>query len=136
MSGQLVVWPIPSVGMTEDELAEQRRRGYYLRIAREWRGATLAAAAEAAGLADSSGSSVSLWERGERPIPLVRLKRLADYYQVPLAFLMTPEQTDLERLQAAVLEASELERAEREQAPEPRREAAAKPAAARRTRSA
>lgn len=73
-------------------------------------GLTLAAAAHAAGLSAGSGSTVSRWEDGSRPIKVMHLERLARAYGVPIDFLMHPDMTDDERLEAAAADAAVLER--------------------------
>lgn len=79
---------------------------------RERRGESLKSAALAAGLAQTSGSTVSLWERGEREISVRELRRLAKFYEVPEAFFTEPPMTDEERLEAALADAGALERAD------------------------
>jgi len=96
--------------MTDDEATAARRRGYWLRLARERADLTLAAAAEAAGLRSGSGSTVSLWEGGQRAIKVTHLIRLARRYRVPVSVFMTPEMTDEERLDEAIRSASAAER--------------------------
>ena len=107
-----MLWRLPSGAVTDDEGTRQRRRGYWLRRARERAGFTLAAAAEIAGLSPGSGSTVTRWEKGERPIQVIHLERLAHAYGVPIAFLMRPEPTDDERLDEAIQSASDAERAD------------------------
>jgi len=96
--------------MTDNESLQQIRRGYWLRQARDRKRITLAGAAHAAGLADTSGSTVSHWEDGSRPIKVVHLERLAAAYGVPVEFFMHPMATDDERLDLAIAVASGLER--------------------------
>jgi transcriptional regulator with XRE-family HTH domain len=98
--------------VTDDEARQQTRRGYWLRRARDRAGLTLSAAAEAAGLSAGSGSTVTHWEKGERPIKVIHLERLARAYGVPVAFFMRPERTDDERLDEAIQSASAAERAD------------------------
>lgn len=95
--------------MTDDEDLQQVRRGYWLKLAREQSGFTLAAAAKAAGLADSSGSTVSLWEAGQRSIKVIQMERLARAYGVPSTLFLTPGKTDEERLREAIDAASAFE---------------------------
>ncbi len=122
--------------MNDDESLQQRRRGYWLRRARDRAGFTLAAAAEAAGLSAGSGSTVNRWEVGERPIKVIHLERLARAYQVPLSFLMRPEPTDDERLDEAIQSASAAERADWAAAGDPARAAGGERADEPRRRSA
>lgn len=107
-----MLWRLPSGAVTDNEGIRQLRRGYWLRRARERAGLTLAAAAEAAGLSPGSGSTVTRWEKGERPIQVIALERLAHAYGVPIDFLMRPEPTDDERLDEAIQSASDAERAD------------------------
>jgi transcriptional regulator with XRE-family HTH domain len=98
--------------VTNEEDLHARRLGYWLRRVRERRGESLKSAAIAAGLASTSGSTVSLWERGEREISVRELRRLAKFYEVPESFFTTPPMTDEERLEAALADAGALERAD------------------------
>lgn len=93
----------------EDEDLVHRRRGWWIRVAREQRGLTLAAFAEALGYADGQGT-VSLWEKGLRPVPSSKFPAIADLLNLPDRFLVRPPSTDEERLEAAVRAAEELER--------------------------
>lgn len=74
------------------------------------RGETLESAALAVGLASTSGSTVSYWERGKRPIKVQQLRRLARFYGVPESFFTDPPKTDDERLAEALADAATLER--------------------------
>lgn len=105
-------------------------------MARTNKGATVGAAAEAAGLGPKSGGVVSRWEKGERPISLARLRRLADFYGVPFEFLATPDPTDEERLAEAIRSATAAERADWEAEQDPARGADDEPDAGPRRRSA
>lgn len=98
--------------MTDDEAITQRRRGHWLLMARRRKGATVLAAAKAAGLGAKSGGVISRYESGARPISLMRLRRLANFYGVPFTFLANPELTDEERLEGAIRSASDAERAD------------------------
>lgn len=105
-------------------------------MARKRKGATVTAAAVAAGLSKNSGGHVSRWESGERAISLVRLRRLANFYGVPFDSLATPELTDEERLEEAIQSASDAERADWAQEPVRVPEGGDAPGAAPRRRSA
>jgi transcriptional regulator with XRE-family HTH domain len=94
--------------MTSEEDAEAVRRGYWLRRARDNAGITLSDAAVTAGLSAGSGSTVSLWERGQRPIKVHQMKRLALRYGVPVTLFTDPPMTDDERLREAIAEATRL----------------------------
>ena len=109
---QSFLWRLPSAAMTDFEDLEARRRGYWLRRARDNVGVTLADAAVTAGLAAGSGSTVSLWERGQRPIKVIQLTRLARRYGVPVTLFTNPPMTDDERLALAIVDAQALERAD------------------------
>lgn len=86
--------------MTRDEeLRTHRRRGWWIRIAREGRGITLAALADALGYQDGQGT-VSMWERGARPVPSGKFPAIAQLLDLPAAYLVTPPTTDEERLEA------------------------------------
>lgn len=136
MPGQIVLWRLPSGAVSDDESLVQRRRGYWLRLARERAGFTLSAAAEAAGLSAGSGSTVTRWEQGERPIKVIHLERLARAYRVPVSSLMRPERTDDERLDEAIAAASDAEREDWAEERPQRLGAAAAPVDERRRRSA
>ena len=88
--------------MTQDEIAaERRRRGYWLRMAREHAAKdggpiTQAAAAEAIGLSKRSGSAISDLEKGIRDAKSTELTRLARLYGVPVQWFSEPRPTDLE----------------------------------------
>jgi transcriptional regulator with XRE-family HTH domain len=98
-----------SVPMTEDELAAlRRRRGYWLRLAREQANMDQNSVARELGMSARSGTSVLAWEKGKRSPSMDQLDRLARIYGVPLATFTEPRPTDEEWLQglaAAALEA-------------------------------
>jgi transcriptional regulator with XRE-family HTH domain len=95
--------------MTDDESLQQTRRGYWLKRARARATLTLSAAAHAAGLSKTSGSTVSHWEDGSRPIKVMHLERLASAYGVPVEFFLRPPVTDDERLDLAAGGVADLE---------------------------
>lgn len=109
MFTQPMLWRLASAAMTDQEDLDARRRGYWLRRARNNRGITLSDAAVTAGLSAGSGSTVSLWESGARPIKVVQMKRLAIRYGVPVGLFTDPPMTDDERLAAAIADAAALE---------------------------
>lgn len=82
---------------------------------------TLSDAAITAGLKPTSGSTVSLWESGQRPIKVIQLTRLAKRYGVPVSMFTDPPITDDERLDAAIADAAALEREDWEREQEPSR---------------
>jgi transcriptional regulator with XRE-family HTH domain len=79
------------------ELLVHRRRGWWIRVARERRGITLAALAEAMGYTEGQGT-VSLWERGLRPVPSGKFPAIARELGLAPRFLVNPPATDEERL--------------------------------------
>lgn len=110
MLGQALLWRLPSAAMTAEEDLHAVRLGYWLRRVRVQRGETLKSAAVAVGLAATSGSTVSFWERGLRPITVQQLRRLAHFYGVPDTLFTDPPMTDDERLALALADAATLER--------------------------
>lgn len=122
MLAQELLWRLPSAAMTDEEDRHAHRLGYWLRRVREERRETLSSAAMAVGLASTSGSTVSLWERGMRPITVMQLRRLAHFYRVPESFFTHPPKTDEERLAEALADAAALERQDWAQAREGDRE--------------
>lgn len=124
---------------TDPEL-ERRRRGFWLRIARERANLSQASAAKELGLSGQSKSTMSAWESGTREPKASMLARMARLYGVPMDMLANPAPTAHEvidrRLDEIVSEASALERADwaRDQATRPAAED--EPGAEPRTRSA
>ena len=118
MLAQGLLWRLPSAAMTTEEELHSQRLGYWLRRVRLRRDETLESAAIASGLAPTSGSTVSMWERGLRPIKVQQLRRLARFYAVPEEFFIDPPMTDEERLSNALADAEELEREDWESGPE------------------
>lgn len=110
MLSQMALWRLASVAVTSEEELQARRLGYWLRRVRERRGESLKSAAIAAGLAASSGSTVSMWEHGRREISVQQLRRLARFYAVPVRLFTDPPMTDEERLDGALADAAALER--------------------------
>lgn len=103
---KIVPLRLASVLMTEDErAAERRRRGYWLRLAREHAGPgggvlNQAVAAKAIGLSEKSGSAISDIEKGHRDASATELTILARLYGVPVSWFIEPKETDLEHLLA------------------------------------
>ena len=75
----------------------RRRRGWWLRQARERTGMTQLAVAHELGL--STGTAVVHWEKGERDPSVAQLALLADLYGVPVETFTKPETTAEERLE-------------------------------------
>lgn len=93
----------------EDEQLVHRRRGWWIRVARERHGMTLATLAEMLGYVDGQGT-VSLWEKGLRPVPSSKFTAIANLLGLPDRYLVRPPVTDEERLDAAVRAAGDAER--------------------------
>lgn len=87
-----------------------RRRGWWMRVARERKGLKLTAAAELLGYAKGSIGTLSRWESGDRPVPSAMLVRAADIYGVPETVFTRPEPTDIDRLDEIVRLANDHER--------------------------
>lgn len=102
---------VSAVMATEDEQqAMRRRRGYWIKRARERKGLTLQYVAVALGYSDNSLSTPSLWESGKRPVPSDKMEPLSRLLSLPPRFLVSPPLTDEELLDQAVRDAEELER--------------------------
>lgn len=82
--------------------AYRRRRGHWLRVARQRSGLTLKEVAQELGYSLRSSTTIKLWEDGERDPSDVRLRRLAEVYRVPVEVFTDPDETDVERLDARV----------------------------------
>ncbi len=109
-------------GSMPDDSIYNRRLGFWLRMARERAGKSQAGAAQHLNLSASSKSTVSDWENGARPPKLNQLRRLAEYYGVPLVVFTDPEPTPEERIDEIVRLAGVAERRGAELEPEPVRE--------------
>lgn len=90
VSGNKLSLRLLSAAMNADEQLYFRRQGAWLRIAREWSGKSQAGAAEYLGLSKKSKSSVSDYENGVTPAPVLVLRRLAEWYGVPLTLFTEP----------------------------------------------
>lgn len=100
-----------SVPMTEDELATiRRRRGYWLRLAREHANMDQNSVARELGMSPKSGTSVLAWEKGTRSPSADQLHQLARIYGVPLSTFTEPRPTDEDWLDELVRETGALER--------------------------
>lgn len=120
----------------EDQAAERRRRGYWIQRARKRKGFTLDYVAQMMGYSGKSLSTPSLWESGKRPVPSDKLGPLARLLDLPPDFLVSPQMTDDERLDAAVRDAEALERQDSERVSARRPQAAVVRAVGPRRRSA
>lgn len=97
--------------MTEDEIATiRRRRGYWLRLARERADMDQNSVARELGMSPKSGTSVLAWEKGTRSPSIDQLQQLALIYGVPVSTFTEPQLTDEERLDQLVAGAGALER--------------------------
>ena len=67
----------------EEQLAARKRRGYWVRRARERKGLTLKEVAAALGYSGNSLSTPSLWEAGKRQVPGDRMEPLARLLSLP-----------------------------------------------------
>ena len=90
--------------MGTDAAADNERRGFWLRMARERANLTQAAVAGLLGLSSESKSTMSAWEAGRREPRLRYLKEMARLYGVPLEMFTDPEPTALERIDARLEE--------------------------------
>jgi transcriptional regulator with XRE-family HTH domain len=68
----------------------------------------LAAFADALGYSDGQGT-VSLWEKGARPVPSGKFPQIVELLGLPDSYLVNPPETDPERLEADQRAASALE---------------------------
>ena len=93
-----------------EQLAVRKRRGYWIRRARERHGYTLQFVASRLGYSDKSISTVSRWEDGLRQVPSDKIEPLSRLLSLPAKFLVSPPETDDERLDQAVRDAEALER--------------------------
>lgn len=85
--------------MADDELAlQRRRRGYWLRLARERANLDQNSVAAQLGMSAKSGTSVLAWEKGTRSPNVDQLHQLARLYSVPVQVFMEPQPTDEEWL--------------------------------------
>lgn len=114
-----------SVPMTGDELATiRRRRGYWLRLARERAEMDQNSVAHELGMSAKSGTSVLAWEKGTRSPLMDQLDKLARIYSVPVSTFSEPRPTDEEWLDQLVRDVGELEREDWEAGERRRRPAA------------
>lgn len=104
-----------SADMADDELYA-RRLGFWLRMARERAGKSQGGVAEFLGFSKKSKSSISDYENGVTVPALPVLRRLAEWYGVPLGVFTDPQPTPEERLDEIVRLAEEQERGEWESA--------------------
>jgi len=87
---------------TNDAALYRKRRGNWLRVARERAGLNLDQVAVEMGFSLRSKSTISKWEKGERDPSDVNLRHVAEIYGVPIEVFTEPDETDEERLAARV----------------------------------
>jgi transcriptional regulator with XRE-family HTH domain len=84
--------------MDADEQLYARRLGFWLKAARERSGKSQQGAAEFLGFSSKSKSTISDYENGVTIPALRMLKRLAEWYGLPLETFTEPDPTPEERL--------------------------------------
>jgi transcriptional regulator with XRE-family HTH domain len=84
--------------MADERSIERKRRGFWLREARDRKGLKQGDVAQRLGYSDKSASTIKKWESGERDVPTGHLARLALLYEVPAEVFVHPEPTAEERL--------------------------------------
>ena len=85
--------------MTTASAIETKRRGFWLRVARERANLSQEAVAKEIGLSSTSKSTMSAWENGTRDPKLRHLTAMARLYGVPVAVFMEPTATATELLE-------------------------------------
>jgi transcriptional regulator with XRE-family HTH domain len=95
--------------MATDESRTHRRRGWWIRVARDRKGIKIEDLAKSLGYKDGKGT-VSLWESGARPVPSGKFPVLQELLELPDRYLVKPPETDEERLGAAIRIAADAER--------------------------
>lgn len=87
---------------TDDTAIYRRRRGHWLRVARQAKGLTLKEVAKEMDYSLRSSSTIKLWEDGKRDPSDVQLRRVAGVLGVPVEVFTDPDETDEERLQGKI----------------------------------
>ncbi len=87
---------------SEDTSTYRRRRGHWLRVARQRAGLTLKQVAAAMDYSQRSQTTIKLWEDGERDPSDVQLRRLAGVLGIPVEVFTDPDETDDERLERKI----------------------------------
>jgi transcriptional regulator with XRE-family HTH domain len=85
--------------MATASIIEAKRRGFWLRVARERANLTQEAVAQELGLSSRSKSTMSAWETGSRDPKLRYLNAMARLYGVPVSVFMEPDPTAEESLE-------------------------------------
>lgn len=80
--------------------AEDERRGFWLRMARERANLSQPGAARMLGLSDKSASTLSMWEAGTREPSPSKLRAMADLYDVPIRLFYDPPPSAIETIDA------------------------------------
>lgn len=93
-----------------DDDLRQRRRAWWLYVARRVTGLSQAGVAQAVGLSPKSASTVGDWERGASVPSLKQLGQLAALYNAPLTLFVEPPATDEETFADLANVAIDLER--------------------------
>jgi transcriptional regulator with XRE-family HTH domain len=93
---------IAAVATPTEESLYRRRRGHWLRVARQRAGLTLKEVAHAMEYSQWSQTTIKKWEDGERDPSDVQLRRLAGVLGVPVEVFTDPDETDEERLEAKI----------------------------------
>jgi transcriptional regulator with XRE-family HTH domain len=108
------LFTIPRIVAVMDDPELPRRRGFWMRMAREHAGLSQATAANELGLSGRSKSTLSAWEAGTREPKLSYVAKMAGLYGVPVELLTSPPPTAYEvidrRLALAIADAEALER--------------------------
>jgi transcriptional regulator with XRE-family HTH domain len=92
-----------------EEQLVNRRRGWWIRVARERLAMNVDDLAKRVGYSDGKGQ-VSKWENGISAVPAGKFPKIARVLRLPYAYLVNPPATDAERLDAAIQSASDAER--------------------------
>ena len=85
---------VPMTGVEKDR--ENKRRGFWMRVARDVAGVKQDDAAHAIGL--KAGTSILAIEKGRRPVTATEMRILADLYGVPVSMFAEPTMTDEDRV--------------------------------------
>ena len=98
VSGNELSLRLLSVAMAAEDDLYAKRLGFWLRAARERAGKSQGGAAEFLGFSPKSKSTISDYETGVTVPSLPVLRRLADWYGLPLETFTAPAATPEERL--------------------------------------
>lgn len=95
--------------MAAEDVLYAKRLGFWLRAARERSGKSQSGAAEMLGFSAKSKSTISDYENGVTIPSIPVLRRLAEWYGLPLAVFTDPQSTPEERLDEIVRLAGQRE---------------------------